>query len=57
MDQIEHLLQALRVIPPAAALAFTYVLALPIEWDCERNERSAGLRTFPLVAVASSGFV
>jgi putative Mg2+ transporter-C (MgtC) family protein len=38
-------------------LAFAYVLALPIGWDRERNERSAGLRTFPLVAVASCGFV
>ena len=33
------------------------MLALPIGWDRERNERSAGLRTFPLVAVASCGFV
>jgi putative Mg2+ transporter-C (MgtC) family protein len=30
---------------------------LPIGWDRERNERSAGLRIFPLVAVASCGFV
>jgi putative Mg2+ transporter-C (MgtC) family protein len=33
------------------------VLALPIAWDREHEERSAGLRTFPLVAVASCGFV
>jgi putative Mg2+ transporter-C (MgtC) family protein len=57
MDQIEHLLEALRVLPHVAALAFAYLLALPIGWDRERNERSAGLRTFPLVAVASCGFV
>jgi putative Mg2+ transporter-C (MgtC) family protein len=57
MDQIEHLLETLRVIPHAAALALAYVLALPIGWGRERNERSAGLRTFPLVAVASCGFV
>ncbi|MBM6581698.1 MgtC/SapB family protein [Microvirga sp. BT689] len=57
MDQIEHLLDAFRVIPHVVALAFAYVLALPIGWDRERNERSAGLRTFPLVAVASCGFV
>jgi putative Mg2+ transporter-C (MgtC) family protein len=57
MEQIEHLLESLRVIPHVAALAFAYVLALPIGWDRERNERSAGLRTFPLVAVASCGFV
>jgi putative Mg2+ transporter-C (MgtC) family protein len=57
MEQIEHLLESLRVLPYAAALAFAYVLALPIGWDREHNERSAGLRTFPLVAVASCGFV
>jgi putative Mg2+ transporter-C (MgtC) family protein len=57
LEQIEHLLETLRVLPHVAALAFAYVLALPIGWDRERNERSAGLRTFPLVAVASCGFV
>jgi putative Mg2+ transporter-C (MgtC) family protein len=57
MDQLEQLLESLRVLPHVAALAFAYVLALPIGWDRERNERSAGLRTFPLVAVASCGFV
>jgi putative Mg2+ transporter-C (MgtC) family protein len=40
-----------------AVLAVAYVLALPIAWNREKEERSAGLRTFPLVAVASCGFV
>lgn len=31
--------------------------SLPIGWDREKNERSAGLRTFPLVAIASCGFI
>ncbi len=34
-----------------------YVLALPIGWNREKMERSAGLRTFPLVAVATCGFM
>lgn len=38
-------------------LSIAYVLAFPIGWDRERHSRSAGLRTFPLVAVASCGFV
>jgi putative Mg2+ transporter-C (MgtC) family protein len=38
-------------------LAVAFVLALPIGWDREKSARSAGLRTFPLVAVASCGFV
>lgn len=39
------------------ALLVAYVLALPIGWNREREERSAGLRTFPLVAMAACGFV
>jgi putative Mg2+ transporter-C (MgtC) family protein len=38
-------------------LAVAYVLAFPIGWNREREERSAGLRTFPLVSMASCGFV
>lgn len=38
-------------------LLVAYLLALPIAWDRERNERSAGLRTFPLVAIAACGFI
>lgn len=37
-------------------MAVAYALALPIAWDRERSERSAGLRTFPIVALASCGF-
>ena len=39
------------------ALLIAYILALPIGWNRELEERSAGLRTFPLVAVATCGFV
>lgn len=38
-------------------LSLAYVLALPIGWDREKEARSAGLRTFPLVALASCGFI
>jgi putative Mg2+ transporter-C (MgtC) family protein len=38
-------------------LLIAYVLALPIGWERERAERSAGIRTFPLVAIASCAFV
>lgn len=34
-----------------------FALALPIGLDREREARSAGLRTFPLVAVATCGFL
>jgi putative Mg2+ transporter-C (MgtC) family protein len=39
------------------SLVVAYVLALPIGWNREREERSAGIRTFPLVAMAACGFV
>lgn len=40
-----------------ADLALAYLLALPIGWEREHSDRSAGIRTFPLVAIASCGFV
>jgi putative Mg2+ transporter-C (MgtC) family protein len=46
-----------NILPHIVALSIAYVLALPIGWNRERAERSAGLRTFPLVAVASCGFI
>jgi putative Mg2+ transporter-C (MgtC) family protein len=46
-----------NVLPHAIALAIAYVLALPLGWNREKEERSAGLRTFPLVAIASCGFI
>ena len=44
-------------LPHLAALAIAYVLAFPIGWNREKEERSAGLRTFPLVAVATCGLI
>lgn len=46
-----------NLVPHIVALVIAYVLALPIGWNREKEERSAGLRTFPLVAVASCGFI
>jgi putative Mg2+ transporter-C (MgtC) family protein len=45
------------ILPHLLALSVAYGLAIPIGWNREKEERSAGLRTFPLVAVASCGFV
>jgi putative Mg2+ transporter-C (MgtC) family protein len=41
----------------AGRIALAYVLALPIGWDREREGHSVGVRTFPLVAMASCGYV
>ncbi len=46
-----------RSLPHLAALGGAYVLVIPIRWSRERSERSAGLRTFPLVAITACGFV
>jgi putative Mg2+ transporter-C (MgtC) family protein len=50
-------LEFTRFAPHVIALAIAYALAIPIGWDRERSERSAGLRTFPLVAIAACGFM
>jgi putative Mg2+ transporter-C (MgtC) family protein len=46
-DSLDHLVH----------LLVAFVLALPIGWHRAREEQSAGLRTFPLVAMASCGLV
>jgi putative Mg2+ transporter-C (MgtC) family protein len=38
-------------------LMAAYLLALPVGWYREREAHSIGVRTFPLVAVASCGYV
>jgi putative Mg2+ transporter-C (MgtC) family protein len=45
------------ILPHAVAMLCAYLLAFPLGWNREREERSAGLRTFPLVAIASCGFI
>jgi putative Mg2+ transporter-C (MgtC) family protein len=37
-------------------LGIAYLLALPVAFDRERVNESAGLRTFPLVAIAACGY-
>jgi len=39
------------------SLLIAFGLALPIGWHRERGRRRMGLRTFPLVALASCGYV
>jgi putative Mg2+ transporter-C (MgtC) family protein len=50
-------MDALHIGSHFAALAAAFALAVPIGWDREKRARSAGLRTFPLVALASCGFI
>lgn len=38
-------------------MLIAFVLAFPLAWERERNGRNLGLRTFPIVAVASCGYM
>lgn len=38
-------------------LLAAFVLALPLGWDREKSNRNFGLRTFPLVAMVTCGFM
>src|SRR5262245_31540617 len=40
-----------------ATIVIAFALALPVGWDRERATRAVGLRTFPLVAIASAAYV
>lgn len=42
---------------PLVKLILAFLLALPIAWEREKSTRLMGLRTFPIVAVASCGYV
>ena len=57
MNWLQALGGTFDIFAHLSALGFAYVLALPIAWDREQHERSAGLRTFPLVAIAACGFI
>jgi putative Mg2+ transporter-C (MgtC) family protein len=57
LDQLAAIVVSFDLVPHLGALIAAYLLALPIGWDREKSERSAGLRTFPLVAIASCGFI
>lgn len=49
--------EAKSVLSHVARLLIVYALTLPIGWTQERFARGAGIRTFPLVAMASCGLV
>lgn len=46
-----------QMISHLVLLLVAFALALPIGWDRERSQRGFGLRTFPIVAMVSCGFM
>jgi putative Mg2+ transporter-C (MgtC) family protein len=58
MPDVTHLLGNWSDAPEHIVhLLVAFLLALPIALDREREDQSAGLLTFPLVAIASCGLV
>lgn len=46
-----------EVVHNLVRLGIAFVIAAPLGWDRERSRRGPGLRTFPLVAIGSCGFL
>lgn len=46
-----------KTLSEVGKLLAAFVIALPIAWERERSTRIMGLRTFPIVALASCGYV
>src|SRR3954452_21428997 len=59
MDPFDLLpnVRQLAFLPHIRDLTIAYALAFLIGWNREQEDRSAGMRTFPLVAIAACGFV
>jgi putative Mg2+ transporter-C (MgtC) family protein len=49
-------LDPLKMLEYFLKLAAAFALALPVAWERERATRIMGLRTFPLVSIASCSF-
>lgn len=56
-EWLSSLLDWSQVLRHFREMLLAYLLAIPIAWDRERSERTAGLRTFPLVAIAACGYM
>lgn len=59
MNIIENLMSInwQQMLSHLVLLSIAFALALPIGLDRERSRRAFGLRTFPIVAVVSCGFM
>ena len=57
MSELLALLEEFIQIGNIKELLIAFIIALPIGWNREKESRSMGLRTFPLVAIASCGYM
>ena len=57
MPEILEILESFFRDSQLKELFIAFIIALPIGWNREKESRSMGLRTFPLVAIASCGYM
>lgn len=59
MDQIFEIdhFEFYQIVHNLIHIGIAFVLAFPIGWEREIRSHSAGLRTFPLVAIGACGFM
>ena len=57
MNELLTMLENFYHVSNVKELLIAFCIALPIGWNREVETRSMGLRTFPLVAVASCGYM
>jgi putative Mg2+ transporter-C (MgtC) family protein len=48
---------ATEIMATLAKVLFAYLITLPVGWEREREAHSVGVRTFPIVAMASCGYL
>jgi putative Mg2+ transporter-C (MgtC) family protein len=46
-----------QILTHLAQIGMAFLIALPVAWNREHRAEGAGLRTFPLVAVAACGYM
>jgi len=57
MTELLNLIEDFYDFSNVKELLIAFIIALPIGWNREVETRSMGLRTFPLVALASCGYM
>jgi putative Mg2+ transporter-C (MgtC) family protein len=57
IDFLSSALDWRLIVRHLGELLLAYVFAIPIAWDRETRARTAGLRTFPLVAMATCAYM
>lgn len=57
MPEFLELLEGFYQTSNIKELLIAFIIALPIGWNREKETRSMGLRTFPLVAISSCGYM